>query len=442
MSPLDVADDAPAPLRPPLPAPCGHRRSRPTAWLVSPCPLEQQQRRRRHRQGPRRRARRDRHGREPARHRHDRARAPGPIATRRPRLPHLRRVPGPHPQTGLTAPEGGLATPLPYTIYERSTYSVVLNAVWRDPARATEEPRRSPERARQPQARPLVPANPARRPPHRRLPPRPQPRDPREHGPPRRLLPPTSRSAAPTSTIPPRSRARLLPGDRTPAARHHERHGRLSSQARRLRQGLHRRPPRGSGRQEPGRQRRLRQPRAQRPERQLGSRALPQLLTATCATSAASSATPRPRPTPRCRAASCPSTSPSRWRPSSSTPSCSAPGPRWPTSPTSPTTASTTTALARPRASTHRAGPPVVLVPPPDLDRGLHAQMLRTPRPTAPSPAGPSTPPAPTPPPPRTPRCRKGNVVVQSLRVLLGGEERRHGIAGGDLHEERHKPRA
>jgi hypothetical protein len=39
--------------------------------------------------------------------------------------------------TGMTAPDGGLALPLPYTIYERPTYSVVpSNALWRDPARA------------------------------------------------------------------------------------------------------------------------------------------------------------------------------------------------------------------------------------------------------------------------------------------------------------------
>ena len=39
--------------------------------------------------------------------------------------------------SGLQAPEGGLALPLPYTVYERPTYSVVpSNAVWRDPARA------------------------------------------------------------------------------------------------------------------------------------------------------------------------------------------------------------------------------------------------------------------------------------------------------------------
>jgi hypothetical protein len=38
---------------------------------------------------------------------------------------------------GLEAPEGGLVLPLPYTIYERPTYSVVpSHAVWRDPARA------------------------------------------------------------------------------------------------------------------------------------------------------------------------------------------------------------------------------------------------------------------------------------------------------------------
>src|SRR6266446_9373738 len=36
----------------------------------------------------------------------------------------------------IKAPEGGLALPLPYTVYERSTYSVVpSNAIWRDPAR-------------------------------------------------------------------------------------------------------------------------------------------------------------------------------------------------------------------------------------------------------------------------------------------------------------------
>jgi hypothetical protein len=38
---------------------------------------------------------------------------------------------------GIKAPDGGLALPLPYTVYERPTYSVVpSNALWRDPARA------------------------------------------------------------------------------------------------------------------------------------------------------------------------------------------------------------------------------------------------------------------------------------------------------------------
>jgi hypothetical protein len=38
---------------------------------------------------------------------------------------------------GIEAPEGGVALPLRYTVYERSTYSVVSsNAIWRDPARA------------------------------------------------------------------------------------------------------------------------------------------------------------------------------------------------------------------------------------------------------------------------------------------------------------------
>jgi hypothetical protein len=39
----------------------------------------------------------------------------------------------------IKAPEGGLALPMPYTIYERPTYSIVpSNTVWRDPARAEE----------------------------------------------------------------------------------------------------------------------------------------------------------------------------------------------------------------------------------------------------------------------------------------------------------------
>src|SRR5260370_31901019 len=38
---------------------------------------------------------------------------------------------------GIKAPEGGLVLPLPYTVHERPTYSVVpSNAIWRDPSRA------------------------------------------------------------------------------------------------------------------------------------------------------------------------------------------------------------------------------------------------------------------------------------------------------------------
>ena len=40
-------------------------------------------------------------------------------------------------EEGITAPEGGLALPLPYTVLDRPTYSIVpSNALWRDPARA------------------------------------------------------------------------------------------------------------------------------------------------------------------------------------------------------------------------------------------------------------------------------------------------------------------
>jgi len=44
-------------------------------------------------------------------------------------MAHIRR-------NAIKAPEGGFALPLPYTVYERHTYSVVpSNAIWRDPAR-------------------------------------------------------------------------------------------------------------------------------------------------------------------------------------------------------------------------------------------------------------------------------------------------------------------
>jgi hypothetical protein len=39
--------------------------------------------------------------------------------------------------TGMEAPEGGIAVPLAYTVYERPTYSIVRsNTLWRDPAQA------------------------------------------------------------------------------------------------------------------------------------------------------------------------------------------------------------------------------------------------------------------------------------------------------------------
>ena len=41
--------------------------------------------------------------------------------------------------SGIEAPEGGVALPLRYTVYEQPSYSVVpSNALWRDPARAAE----------------------------------------------------------------------------------------------------------------------------------------------------------------------------------------------------------------------------------------------------------------------------------------------------------------
>src|SRR5271155_6103168 len=41
--------------------------------------------------------------------------------------------------SNITVPEGGVALPLRYTIYEQPSYSIVSsNALWRDPARAAE----------------------------------------------------------------------------------------------------------------------------------------------------------------------------------------------------------------------------------------------------------------------------------------------------------------
>ncbi len=42
-------------------------------------------------------------------------------------------------ENGIDAPEGGLALPLPYTVYEHPSYNIVpSNALWRDPAREAE----------------------------------------------------------------------------------------------------------------------------------------------------------------------------------------------------------------------------------------------------------------------------------------------------------------
>ena len=70
----------------------------------------------------------------------------------------------------IKAPEGGVALPLPYTVYERPTYSVVpSSAVWRDPARADVAAILREQRAGQPAARPVFPAGAARCAAHRRV---------------------------------------------------------------------------------------------------------------------------------------------------------------------------------------------------------------------------------------------------------------------------------
>jgi len=121
----------------------------------------------------------------------------------------------------------------------------------------------------------------------------------------------------------------------------------------------------------------------------------------TCGTSGASSTTRRSRPTRRCRGGSCRSTSPSRWRPCARTPSCSAPGPLSPTSRTSPTTASTTTASARPPASPTAPATSGTGFPSRSPPR-FRCSSATTLSPTVPSRAGLSTLPASTQPRPMT----------------------------------------
>ncbi|MCY3304247.1 hypothetical protein ECD84_06330, partial [Acinetobacter pittii] len=63
---------------------------------------------------------------------------PGPIATRwgtgfRTQAECLQYI----RERGITAPEGGVALPLRYTVHEAPSYSIVSsNALWRDPAQA------------------------------------------------------------------------------------------------------------------------------------------------------------------------------------------------------------------------------------------------------------------------------------------------------------------
>ena len=145
MSPLDVADnkvadphDGTVAYVPPLERTAGQPEPIRSAWRpvlhgVRP------RRRCRNRCGVRGRARGDRLGREPARYRDDRQGAAGPdqdqwgIAFRDydECVNYIRQ------SNSIKAPPGGVALPLPYTVYERPSYSVVpSNAIWRDPARA------------------------------------------------------------------------------------------------------------------------------------------------------------------------------------------------------------------------------------------------------------------------------------------------------------------
>ena len=69
----------------------------------------------------------------------------------------------------IKAPEGGVALPLRYTVYEQPSYSIVpSNALWRDPARAAEAKALRKEEQDNRAARPLFPAGVARRATHRR----------------------------------------------------------------------------------------------------------------------------------------------------------------------------------------------------------------------------------------------------------------------------------
>ena len=111
-------------------------------------------------------------------------------------------------------PEGGVALPLRYTVYEHPSYSIVpSNALWRDPARKAEADmlRKAEDELRGPQ--PLLPAGAARCAPDRRILSRPRCQQRGKHGQARRL--------AGAHRVPMhellrfgRGGARVLPGDR------------------------------------------------------------------------------------------------------------------------------------------------------------------------------------------------------------------------------------
>ncbi len=86
---------------------------------------------------------------------------------------------------------------------------------------------------------------------------------------------------------------------------------------------------------------------------------------------------PRKKPTERCRAASCRSISPSRWRRSSNSRSCCAPGPPSPDQPYITNYRIYDDRVGRNHALHLQARPRVVLGPAAEAQRGLDAQMLR-----------------------------------------------------------------
>ena len=80
---------------------------------------------------------------------------------------------------GIEAPEGGVALPLRYTVYEHPSYSVVSsNALWRDPARKDEADLLRKDEAESGRRSLYFPAGAPRRAPDRRILSRPLSRQP------------------------------------------------------------------------------------------------------------------------------------------------------------------------------------------------------------------------------------------------------------------------